>query len=750
MPIASAKSARPATTNAPPAVSSAAGAGWALLAVLLLSTVLDLVFFTGFYASDDSSYYRAALHLLNGRFPSDPSMGAMRLTIVGWNALVIWLVGPNVQLVAASYILWHQLLNLCTYALGARLFRAPVGLLAAWLVATLPLTVLLSTLISPDTQMAAWVVLSLLAWLAAYGYRGRGRLRGGLLMLLAGICVGLAYMTKESGLILLPFYFVAWVTAEVLRSVRQRPSAGVKAAVAYGTLFAGGVFLLFAVETATLSVLTGRPTLRMGWTVKEIAPSRIERVQNVGLTPLKRFKTVVGMMDATDQLPRAIPVVLAIGVLGFPLVVRRAWAVYLLPIWVFAYLTWGSMSLTSYVPPYIKLRYYIPVMAPLLVVSAAVLWTVWEWAARRIRAERCRTGLRWLLITVVIVFPLTWFGGANRLAGNMYRSNLIGAGVGGINLALESAPEPVILSSAVSRAMSVPLKTEPSARLYLAHRLESTAFENVAAEAGFTFVEFPGVRMLNRHRLFGKPAPLDWLIRAATEDPLLPLSRDYAWDDAHCFVSVDPACESFFQIGRYRYFVRKSARIYGSRSRWTTLRQALGLNVVERTADEKGRAIDLFRVRCAPTPRDEDVDCAVTHDLTPSLPSWRVRETNRHELSTDADGNLTVQLELPRRKYAWVAPPPHSAALPCELTAAQPWEFHVDLRVEGGLKVLLVLPLRAEGKHFARKSVQVRNGYNRFGIWPGTHTLEVAPAFQVWGSGTLTLKRFEIIRVTHD
>jgi hypothetical protein len=104
-------------------------------AIFLLATVLDVILFTAYHLSDDIGYHRVARNLLHHRtFPRD-NRGELRLLMNGRNTLAMAIIGENIQGVAASYIIFRQLLNMVALAIGCRCRSAPIGPIAACLVA---------------------------------------------------------------------------------------------------------------------------------------------------------------------------------------------------------------------------------------------------------------------------------------------------------------------------------------------------------------------------------------------------------------------------------------------------------------------------------------------------------------------------------------------------------------------------------------------------------------------------------------
>ena len=176
------------TPNAPPTPLLRLGGTGALLVVLLFSSALDLYFFTGFFSSDDCTYFASAKLLAEQGGYSNLSPGAQRLPIVGWAALVILIGGANIQIVAGSFIFFHQLLNLLTFWLVKRFADTRAALLAAFVLATFPLLIQYSTMLLPDLEQTCGYMLAflfytlwrdnlekrpLLAWLA-FGLRVLG------------------------------------------------------------------------------------------------------------------------------------------------------------------------------------------------------------------------------------------------------------------------------------------------------------------------------------------------------------------------------------------------------------------------------------------------------------------------------------------------------------------------------------------------------------------------------------------------
>ena len=73
-----------------------AGAGpgtiiWLCIGIVIFSCAIDLFFYSGYYASDDTRYLQPAWEILSaGGYRNEPGLAQARLTIVGWNRRRRW------------------------------------------------------------------------------------------------------------------------------------------------------------------------------------------------------------------------------------------------------------------------------------------------------------------------------------------------------------------------------------------------------------------------------------------------------------------------------------------------------------------------------------------------------------------------------------------------------------------------------------------------------------------------------------
>lgn len=573
---------------------STANVCWTLAAIIALSLGIDLFFFNGYYASDDNQYWRGALAILDGRFPPHgPALGEMRLPLTGWNALIVALVGPRIQLVAASYGLFHQLLNLATFALGARLFRARVGLLAAYLSALTPLLISYSTMSVADIPLALWIVLSFLAFHEAYRWRARRRdTLAGLLLFASGLCAGLAYATKEAGLIVLPFYLALWLVLERRTALDQGQQLRWRSACGYGTRFAAGVAAVFIAETVTLSVLSDRLTFRMGWTTSDIAATRVERVERVaGLNPIPRAERAYSVLTDDRLLPPTLRGILLFGLVVYPFVRRRPWSLCLFPLWMFAYLTWGTMNLSRYIPPNIHLRYYTMLFPFLFVVTSAGLCRLWEVASPRIPFRVVRAGTGVIGLAAIVVTPMTWLGAPNRMTGGLFRTERVAMASRAVAYALGDSTRSVVMSGSISRLLENVLVRRRPDQLVDAKDVTPELLHGLAEQGGFEYVYIRTRKDRERDDPYVTATTFDLIMQRLIRGRSARLPEHFPWPDVVVKGrKVTPSTALRLQLGDDVFTVRERMRLRRAATRLEDVWALIG-NEAQMPAPSRDRVV---------------------------------------------------------------------------------------------------------------------------------------------------------------
>lgn len=500
-----------------------AAAATLLALIVLISSGIDLLFYTGHFASDDRSYLQAAWRILNqANYSSDPGIAFMRLTLVAWNALVAALVGWNVALISGSYILFHQACVVLTYALGAQYFNRGIGLLAAWYVGSAGLLVAFSTTVLPDLPLTCFLLLALLCFGAAYRARAaRQPRRTWWLMVVAGAGVGLAYGAKETALIALPFFFTWWLAAERLRPSRR--------GLWTGLAFLIGFAAVFLAEFAALSYLTGHAHLRMGWSVGADRFSGELHVFRDGYYPLERLEAVRRNLDYWFQNTRMEWVFVGAAVL-YPFVRRRSWTLWLFALWFFAYRVFGSVKLDSYVPATLQARYFTMLVPLASLMLAVVMGQVHAWLPRRLGEARAK-GLQAALVVGLVAYPIFGLQAADRLAGKHYRADAVLTGHTALRHALALGDRPVVLSGTVRLNLLVFL-LEPQVDAIVDPRRIDGRRDDLLAH-GFYYIEHYQPGKFRPSRVQGFDAALhpvvipDAVAEEALEPRFGPIALDY-------------------------------------------------------------------------------------------------------------------------------------------------------------------------------------------------------------------------------
>ncbi len=177
----------------------------AVLGVLAAALGLRLVFFGGLLAEDDGLYWQTAHGLRTGHYAGFPYI--TRHGVVVPLAIVQGWFGEN-EYAAAVVTLAYSLGGVAlAYGLGALSGGHTVGLVAAGLLAVLPLDVIAATDFHRDLPLA-----TLLA--AAFYALKRGELAprsASMWFALSGLTLALAYVTKELAIVFAAAFIVPWV-----------------------------------------------------------------------------------------------------------------------------------------------------------------------------------------------------------------------------------------------------------------------------------------------------------------------------------------------------------------------------------------------------------------------------------------------------------------------------------------------------------------------------------------------------------
>lgn len=160
--------------------------------IFLLAIVLRVIFYTGFFGSDEVTYTQSAFRILQGDWTVSSYAGANRYGINLPVAAFMSIFGVSEY----SANLWSFICSVLEVAailvLGTRLLGYKAAFLGALILAVLPIHVHLAGRLMADSPLALFITLSfLLFWLGENNINRRS-----ILFLLAGISAGIVYWIK--------------------------------------------------------------------------------------------------------------------------------------------------------------------------------------------------------------------------------------------------------------------------------------------------------------------------------------------------------------------------------------------------------------------------------------------------------------------------------------------------------------------------------------------------------------------------
>lgn len=417
-----------------------------LFALVVLALLLDFLFFTGYYASDDR-HYIAGARAIAGDGTFIPELGNVRLGITLPSAFVFW-VTKSVAAIVWFHVVYHLGLVVLAYVLGRMLHEERTGLWAAAFVATSPLLYVYAGAVLPDNANAFWLVGSTIALLvmrrgADERIAARRRFIG---YFASGVMLGLAYTCKEATLIMcLPAAVFTMTAGPPLRRLEW---------IRDGAMIILGLVVVLVADYVVLRLVTGQWISRLTM-VSNHADEFRESMMYQGTTPFARFATGAKSMRAV--MPITVIVLMA-GAVAYGFVrAKRSLGLMVTFWWPLIYLTIGPTSLGEYIPPVIQARYYAVLIVPVAVMTAAAAGAL---------VDRWRERNRWLPRVVVVLAVLVmvkeiWHNLPN--AGTIYRANEAKAFVTALEEIHERYPTfPVVLSKYYASRMQrgMPLRVQ--------------------------------------------------------------------------------------------------------------------------------------------------------------------------------------------------------------------------------------------------------------------------------------------------
>lgn len=328
----------------------------ALLWIWAAALALRLIFFAGFVGFDDTYYIDAAHRLAMGDWTPRDSQFGLRLGLIVPAATLYRLFGVS----DATTGLFPLLCSLATiplaFAIGRAVASEQVGLVAAALLAVLPLDVIFASQLVGTAPASLLAGLTLLFYLRA---RETSRSRS---FFAAGVCLGLGWLCADVVL-----FCVIPLACDAAFRARREPRA-VWILVGLATVAVG--------ESIYYAAVTGDPWYRVATLVRQGATQGDADALSSGLGPAYAVQPFLRLVS--EQELGLFPVFLAPAIW---LAVRRPSTpgVRLLALWVvtiFLYTSYGTVSPLRFAPLPRLPRYLASVVVPAVILLAAWLTTL--------------------------------------------------------------------------------------------------------------------------------------------------------------------------------------------------------------------------------------------------------------------------------------------------------------------------------------------------------------------------------------
>lgn len=327
-----------------------------LLMLFVAALLIRLFSYTGLIASDDLGYSHFAEQISNGSYHLFPHQYAIRYGILLPLGLLYHLFGVHEWTTVFLPILCSAIAPPLLLLITCRLFPdCRVPWVASILLATFPVDTHYGTIMVPEPVLQALIFICLLLLLEAE------RLDSSLLGMLAGVGLGLSYLTKEPGIIVGAAFLLFLVSSRCFK-LAAAVLAGILLIVSSECMWyvtqSGDLFFrthALAAHNQSPEVIADNADL---WYRLVKGYPRMMLIPNMDFGIHSIFALICTAMALIVPLSRRQPGVF----------LSVCWA--LLP---FLYLDFGSSSLTSYIALPMAPRYIAIMFAPLFCISAMIV-----------------------------------------------------------------------------------------------------------------------------------------------------------------------------------------------------------------------------------------------------------------------------------------------------------------------------------------------------------------------------------------
>ncbi|MBI2135159.1 glycosyltransferase family 39 protein [Candidatus Woesearchaeota archaeon] len=319
-----------------------------LALIILFGIALRLYFFSGIGASDDLGYTKYAYDLSQDDYAFPGTHQGMRLFFLYSVSFMYGLFGVNDFSSVFPVLLFSIAGMILIFYFGRFLFGEKVGLLSAFLLSFFPLDVIFATRLVSDLPSAFFIGLGVFLFLL--GERCQKKLKMNLSYILSGLFIGIAYTFRETA-VLIVLFFGAY--AIFYRKIKLN----------YLYILAGFI-VVFSFESILFMLNTGDPFYRY----HSLSQNYEDVVESSGFFGRGSFPSSLVhypyLLFTSSQFGLFFPFIFI--ALVYSILLRKK-ETYPLIIWfsvLLLYISFGSTSLSSYLPFAGVPRYLFPVIFP--------------------------------------------------------------------------------------------------------------------------------------------------------------------------------------------------------------------------------------------------------------------------------------------------------------------------------------------------------------------------------------------------
>lgn len=326
------------------------------LGILLLAALVRCVIFSGVSATDPLGYIEYAYRIISDSYHLELHHYNARYAVFLPVAFFMKLFGVN----QIAVLVWPVLCSLATFylvfRLGARIVGTGGALTATWLLAILPVHVRMSTDLLPEPILIFFMTLGVYCF--HKGYHHEDERRGAAWIVAAGLALWAAWSAKMIGAFLLPPLLLYGIVV--------------------GRRWRRLLLLLFVFAAALFAEFASFHAHSGDWLFRLHA---VEAVHEKSPMAIQANRHLLDRL-LVDYPRRTILPSFDMGVTFLFIWIAVAWALrrlrrnLILLLWfsfLFAYLNFGSSSLTHYVALPVAARYLLPVIVPGMILLGGML-----------------------------------------------------------------------------------------------------------------------------------------------------------------------------------------------------------------------------------------------------------------------------------------------------------------------------------------------------------------------------------------